>query len=317
MKNCKEKMKHLRHIKCYIFLLLCLINIFVISITSFADWEKTDYGYRYKNNVNGQYVVNNWLQTGNGYYYFDSNGLTVKGWYLINGNYYYFNEDGLMLTGFIDSNGSRYYLNPQNGVMVTGWIQTYENGTVDYYYFDESGVMVKGWHQIGSDWYYFYDGKAIVDTWAKINELWYHFNQNGFMDTGWVNTNGKMYYLNVSNGSLQKGWIQDQYGNEYYLSEIDGSLAVNTTIMIGGVGYTFDETGRCISKGQYSYTGDIYGNANNNNVAVLGNKGVADVYGVNIGVSPGTNMFYGAETSMQQQQHSQSSLEPGLTTGPK
>ena len=62
------------------------------------------------------------------------------------------------------------------------------------------------------------------------------------MDTGWVNVKGKMYYHNLSNGSLVKGWIQDQNGYEYYLSEADGALVTNCTIAIQGRNYTFDDT---------------------------------------------------------------------------
>ena len=292
------------------------VFVFIFSFSSFADWVKSGDNYMFINSATGQYVRNNWLQTGNGYYYFDANGLTVKGWYLINGKYFYFNNDGLMQTGFVISNDKTYYLNPETGEMVTGWIQTYVNGTVEYYYFDQDGSMVTKWKQIDGKWYYFNEGKAIVNTWAKINDLWYHFNHTGAMDTGWINQNGKMYYLNISNGSLQKGWIQDQYGNEYYLSDTDGSLVVNTTIQIAGTGYTFDETGKCIAKNQYSYGGTQYGNTGGVAVGVLGNKGQQTVYGVNIGISPGQNLIEGATTSAQQQIQA-SDLEPGSTEGPK
>lgn len=284
----------------------------------FADWQREDNGkYKYFNSAAGQYVINNWLQTGNGFYYFDANGYTVVGWYLINGKYYYFDANGLMQVGFIEFNGNKYYLNPNNGQMVTGWIQTYTDGVLDYYYFADNGVMLTGWNKIGNAWFYFYDGKCLVNTFAAVNGIWYHFGVNGAMDTGWVNANGKMFYFNASNGSLTKGWIQDQNGNEYYLSEVDGSLAINTTLQIGGTYYTFDSQGKCIGKDQYTFVGDANGNSSYYTAGVLGNKGTEVVYGVNVGVSPGIGVGVGGTTSFQYEQEQKQPLQAGSTAGPK
>lgn len=292
-----------------------MIFILVLSFSTFCDWINDGQGFKYLNGATNQYVINNWLQTGTGYYFLDQNGYIVKGWYLINGKYYYFNNDGLMQTGFQEINGKRYYLDPQNGQMVTGWIQVYNNGVLDYYYFDENGAMVTGWKQIGTKWYYFDQGKALVGTWAKINDIWYHLNETGAMDTGWITCNNKMYHLNVSNGSLTKGWIQDQYGTEYYLSEVDGSLATNCTININGINCSFDELGKCIAKNQY--TGTVTGNALNGGfLNSATNKGQVAAYGVNVGISPGQNVIQGAVTSSQQQIQN-NTLEAGATSGPQ
>ena len=295
------------------------ITLLCLAFTSdvFADWQKLDNGrYKYFNVAAGQYVVNNWLQTGNGFYYFDANGIAVVGWYLINGKYYYFDEYGLMQVGFIEFNGKKYYLNPQNGEMVTGWIQTYTDGVLDYYYFAEDGSMLTGWNKIGNAWFYFYDGRCLVDTFAAVNGIWYHFGVNGAMDTGWVTSNGKMFYFNSANGSLTKGWIQDLNGYEYYLSEIDGSLAVNTTLQIGGFYCTFDSQGRCVSRDQYSFVGNINGDSNYVTSGLLGNRGTEVVYGVNVGVSPGVGGVGGTTSFNYEYQESQP-LQSGSTTGPK
>ena len=224
-----------------------------------------------------------------------------------------------MQIGFIESNGKKYYLNPSDGQMVTGWVQTYTNGALDYYYFGEDGVMLTGWNKLGNAWFYFYDGKCLVDTFAAVNGIWYHFGVNGAMDTGWVNANGKMFYFNASNGSLVKGWIQDQNGSEYYLSEVDGSLAVNTTLQIGGSYYTFDSQGRCINKSQDSFVGNLNGNSNymTSSSGLLGIQGTESVYGVNVGVSPGSGAGLGGVTSFQQEYEQRQPLKSGLTTGPQ
>lgn len=300
-------------------LILTMLFSLMFSILTFADWQQVGGRYRYFNSAINQYVVNNWLQTGGGYYYLDAQGYAVTGWYLINGKYYYFNKDCLMQTGFIEVDGKNYYLNPQNGQMVTGWIQIYSDGVLDYYYFDENGAQVTGWKEIDGKWYYFYDGKALVDTWAKVNDIWYHFNTAGYMDTGWIKSNGKMYFLNISNGALTKGWIQDQQGNEYYLSDYDGSLTIGCTVQIYGKYYTFDDRGRCIAKDQtqYSVSGDIYGNTGSYTVGVLGNKGSVTAYGVNVGVSPGQNQIQDAYASTSTNFNQNVELAPGSTTGPK
>ena len=113
-----------------------------------------------------------------------------------------------------------------------------------------------------------------------------------------------MYYFNASNGALMHGWIQDQYGNEYYLSDVDGSLIVNSTINIAGRSYTFDATGKCIAKDM-------------DNGILINNGQVNNSYSVNVGISPGNNQIMDAVTSTQKKYAESLPLEVGNTTGPK
>ncbi len=292
-----------------IILMVLFVNAMML-VPTHAEWVRgTNNKFKYMNNATGQYVVNNWVQDGNGFYYLDANGDTVSGWYLINNKYYYFNSSGLMQTGFLSVDDKTYYLDATSGQMVTGWIQTQNGGVVDYYYFGDNGVMYKGWNKIGDAWFYFLEGKCLVDTFAEINGLWYHFTVNGTMETGWVNNKGKMYYFNASNGSMMKGWIQDNNGYEYYLSEIDGSLIVNSTIQIAGVTCTFDSVGRCVSK-------DTQGMVNSSQI--LGYETTNSTYaGVNVGVSPGVGMNAAGITSFQDEYNQRQGIQQGITTGPK
>lgn len=286
-------------------LLLSLAFVFIFTSLTFADWEKDETGkYKFKDPASGQYVLNNWVQAGNGFYYVDSNGYVVNGWYLINGKYYLFDNNGLMQVGFVESGDKTYYLDPASGQMVTGWIQINNDGVLDYYYFADDGRMYDGWNKINDKWFYFLNGKCLVNTFAEINGVWFHFGINGAMDTGWVNANKKMYYFNSQTGGMMKGWIQDQNGFEYYLSEIDGSLVVNTTAQIGGRMYGFDATGRCIAKEQGVYMG-VY----------VGEQGLTN-YGVNLGISPGLGAGMGV-TSFEQDLADKDSLQTGATEGPK
>lgn len=291
--------------------MIIAIVVFATAMThlAFADWVKENDRYRFLNAANGTYVVNNWLQTGNGYYFFDQAGYCVVGWYLIDGKYYYFDENGLMQTGFKNIGGKTYYFDTVAGHMVTGWVQTYRDGVVDYYYFDATGAMAQGWIKIDNKWYYFNEGKCIINTFAQVNNIWYHFNNTGAMDTGWISNNGKMYFFNLSDGSLVRGWIQDQNGNEYYLSDIDGSLVVNMTINVAGVACTFDDMGRCVAK-----NAEAIGTAAQVNSTLNGSQPVA--YGINVGVSPAMNQIGGVVTSAQNQLITNQDLAAGSTNGP-
>ena len=286
-------------------LTITFIFCLVFNIISFADWVKDENGkYKYLDAASNQYVTNNWVNNGSGYYFLDSAGNAVAGWYLINGKYYLFDQNYLMQTGFADYNGKTYYLDPKTGQMVTGWIQVNNNGVLDYYYFAEDGTMLDSWNKIGDKWFYFLNGKCLVNTFAEVNGLWYHFGLNGAMDTGWVSENSKMYYFSSKTGAMMKGWVQDNNGIEYYLSDIDGSLVVNTTAQIGGRNYTFDSMGRCIAKDAGVYMGVYMG------------EGIGNNYGVNLGVSPSLGVGMGI-TSFEQQRIDSEPLEAGSTTGPK
>ena len=82
-----------------IFLILTITLLIASTQAVFADWQKGENNrYKYFNSATGQYVVNNWIQTGNGFYYFDAYGYAVTGWYQINGKYYYFDRNGYLAT---------------------------------------------------------------------------------------------------------------------------------------------------------------------------------------------------------------------------
>ena len=293
--------------------LLGLFFVIIFNTNNYSNWVSNNNRYMYMNNQTGQYVVNNWVQTSNGYYYLDANGYMVTGWYLINGKYYYFNDDGLMVTGFLDWQNNTYYLNPENGQMVVGWVQRNDLGVINYLYFDENnGAMIKSWKQINKDWYYFYDGNCLINVWAEINGAWYHFDPSGKMSTGWIENNNKIYYLSPANGQLQKGWIQDDKGNQYYLKDQDGSLARSEVLMIAGTNYTFNEYG-------------MLTNVNQNNVATSQSSEIGTYHynmnsiqgNVSIGISPGTLNNSAGITYTEQLINQNTPLTYGQTTGPQ
>ena len=282
----------------------CIANIKV----SYSQWVQNNGQYQYYDAQTGQLVVNNWIQTNQGYYFLDSNGNMVKGWCLINGKYYYFGSNGLMQTGFITTNDEVYYLDVKSGALVNGWIEVTQDGISEYYYFKPNGTMAVGWFQIDGKWYYFKDGKCMIGVWGNIDNHWYYFNNDGSIKTGWLNLNGKFYYLNPANGQMVTGFVQDANGNSYYLDPTNGTLTIGTTVNISGIMYTFDQAGRAVSSQQTTVNTNILNNTFNTGDIV--NNGSQIV----IGIAPSQNA--NAVTSDIQAIQSSSQLTEGLTVGP-
>ena len=120
------------------------------------------------------------------------------------------------------------------------------------------------------------------------------------------------------------GWIQDEYGNMYYLSETNGTLSMNTSVMINGYYYEFDSYGRLIQNENTGYANNyynqsgpsaIYGIPNNNqNIYQFGTGNMA------VGVSPIQGMnsasTQGATSTTNQKMFDNTPISPGSTQGP-
>lgn len=249
------------------------LMVFFSCMLTYAGWVQNGTDYMYYNESNGNYVINNWIQTQDGYYFMNGQGRMTRGWASIGNDYYYFADNGLMQTGFVNAGGQNYYLG-QDGKMVRGWIEIVTNGQATYCYMDTNGQMVNGWKELNNHWYYFNEYKCIVDSWGNINGAWYRFNVKGEMVTGWYLQNNKYYYLNPSTGQMQTGWLQDVNGNRYFLSQEDGAMLQNQTALIDGVQYTFNASGQLVNS-------DNTAKSFNNQTSFTGT-------GVSIGVSPGS-----------------------------
>ena len=317
-------MKYLRFLKVFIFVMALFTILGKKSV--FADWvAAANNQYQYVNPSTGQNVVNNWIQTNNGYYFMNAEGYMTIGWLMINGKWYYFGENGIMQLGMKEINGKRYYLHPQEGYMITGWVQENNMNVIDYHYFNPTtGEEVEGWFKIDEKWYYFLDYNCLVNVWAQINNFWYHFGRDGSMTTGWYEQDGRYYFLNMATGSMVTGWIQDEYGYRYYLSETNGTLSINTSVMINGYYYAFDsygrliqneETGNASSYHNISGPSAIYGYPNNTqNISQFGTGNMA------VGVSPIQGMnsasSQGATSTTNQRMFDNTPISPGSTKGP-
>ena len=180
---------------------------------------------------------NIWLQDGNVWRYYNSNGVKVTGWNEISGAWYLFNSNGDMLKGW-QKDGSAWYYLGDNGSMRTGWQKI---GSA-WYYFGDSGVMRTGWQQIGGSWYYFESSGAMVTGWKEINGVFYLFKSNGKMaadeycDGYYLDPDGKWTW------KYKCSWHKDSTGWWYGNSEW---YAKGSTIKINDKYYNFNSLGYC------------------------------------------------------------------------
>ena len=113
-----------------------------------GKWVQDSKGWKYE--VNGKYVISQWMTIGGEKYYFDAEGYRVIGWQTIRSQKYYFMPDGHMHMGWLSFGDTYYYMMP-DGHMHTGWLSF---GST-YYYLNEKGVRQTGWQTIDGKEYYF------------------------------------------------------------------------------------------------------------------------------------------------------------------
>ncbi|WP_241425906.1 cadherin-like beta sandwich domain-containing protein [Clostridium beijerinckii] len=183
-----------------------------------------------------------WVQTNDGWKYYDENGKVLKSSWLYDKDqkvYCYLDKDGLRVTGWHKDN-EKWYLLDSKGAMLTGWQKDNEK----WYLLGSDGAMLTGWHKETVD-----DQNKNTDASTnsgdndtKKVDNWYYLNQDGSMRTGWLSDGGKWYFFNAD-GTMQKGWLID-YNSKYYLTE-DGSMATGTRT-INGKEYKFNNSGALI-----------------------------------------------------------------------
>ena len=241
----------------------------------------------YYDSYEKEYVDGRW-------YYFDSAGRSASGWTKINNKWYFFDPSAyncpyLVQDGIVkarDGNGEfGFYAVDENGVMITGWYNSYvyvdeDTGETVYagswYYFDKNtGKAVSGWKQLDGKWYYFYQRYAssapymLSSTMQKILDEtgtpnYYRFSESGVMITGWYNTNvyvspktGKTYYDGTwyyfgADGKAYTGWHKIN-GNYYYFYNSENGnpyMCTSGLVTIDDELYYLDpETGVCFTGG--------------------------------------------------------------------
>ncbi len=153
----------------------------IADIEGLAGWinDGRHWFYRYPD---GRYLSNGWLQLGDKWYLFDSEGQMLTGWQYHNDHYFFFDTDGSMHTGWLSLGDGTYYLNPTKdqfeGCMLSGGAFNIDGET---YCFNSSGRLATGWQQVGDEWCYFDPSTGImarntvVDTFpVGDNGAWIH-----------------------------------------------------------------------------------------------------------------------------------------------
>ena len=170
----------------------------------------------------GRMVTSGWRQIDSKWYYFDSNGKTVRNKSKqINGVYYFFGDNGYMLTGWVEDDSNWYYCDTSDGHMyVNAWKQLApsENMSVDTS--NDDAV-----DDDGTYWFYFQStGKLATANGSEqykdytINGLHYCFDESGRLKTGWAKVKdtypviaGYKYYNDSTSlgtyGAAHTGWL--------------------------------------------------------------------------------------------------------------
>lgn len=136
-------------------------------------------------------------------------------------------------------------------VAKSGWVEGRKEPSGTPWYFVNDSSLRRGWIYSDNNWYHLDEETGVMSTgWKLINNNWYYLNQisdgtKGKMLTGWIYSKDSWYHLNNTTGKMDTGWINTN-GNWYYLNAYSGKMLSNTTTVINGVSYTFDNTGKMI-----------------------------------------------------------------------
>ena len=198
------------------------------------------------------------------YYYFGTNGKTLKGVQKIDGKIYYLGTGGYRHTGTGSSKKGNYrgmttcsednvkrYFYEKDDTMATGF-KKIKDGTAynGIYYFNKSTGKIltsnnKGWQKkkIGNNYYSIYkSGKLSTNVFKKYGKGTCYFGNDGKMLTGWQKINGKKYYLDKKTGYRLTGL--QKIKNDYYFFSNYGILQKNINKTINGKKFNFDKKGK-------------------------------------------------------------------------
>lgn len=181
---------------------------------SMAAWEQENHTWIYTDN-SGERVTDSWRQSGNDYYYLNSDGvMAVNQW--VDDTYY------------VDANGVRA---ANRWVYMQGEMEDAPNSDGGWFYFDSNG-------------------RVVTDGWRTINGRRYHFDSDGAMQYGWLNDGNNLYYLGDENdGAAKIGWVNLEYDEEE--GQEDGTVLEQSGT---GTWFYFQTNGRAVkASGDHSY----------------------------------------------------------------
>lgn len=205
-----------------------------------SEWVQTEEGWKYYDE-NGKVLKKSWLYDKDQkvYCYLDENGLRVTGWFKDNDKWYLMSDKGAMLTGWQYTAG-KWYLLGTDGAMKTGW---YKEETDNSQSNSDAASTTGAETSSSSDSSGTKDtslaDKNTAATTSAKTENWYYLNADGTMLTGWLKDGERWYYFK-SNGTMQTGWLIYQ-NSKYYFDET--GVMITGIKTIDGKSYKFTDKG--------------------------------------------------------------------------
>ena len=210
-------------------------------------------------------------------YYYDKDGVSLKGVQKIDGKTYYFNRiDGAMETGWQIVDGKKCYFDKEKGYELflqwvkdgDDWYFLSDQGPVkksewvndggSKYYLKSDGKMTTNWLKIDDDWYYFNDNTGAMEhsTWKYSSEKWYYLKEDGKAANDWTNIDGRWYYFRENSCSMETGWFRAD--GSWYYSDDSGAMKTGWVWSEDGWYYLDDNTGKMKKNEWLSYNGSWY-----------------------------------------------------------
>ena len=268
---------------CIICTIMCLCSL---SLPGYAEENQDiDYGQLSdaEKNLLDQYMHDNPefeldtipLSITSETYYFDENGIMLKGITEIDGKKYFLGvTKGKVMRGLIYYDNKVYYTNPQTGELASNvtivdgkpyffGINTNRlmygliNYNGDMYYSNSQGILQSGMVQVGKTWYYFdkntYKAKS---GWVEENGLKYYFDPvTKERAKGITTVDGVKYFFGITTGKMMYGWIH--YGGYAYYTNPDTGVLITNKSIIDGVEYDFNSNGT-LKPGWINKNGNTY-----------------------------------------------------------
>ena len=228
--------------------------------------------------------------TRDGYtYYYDEDGISLKGVQNIGGKVYYFNRiDGAMQTGWQIVDGKRCYFDKNKGYQLFNqWIQDGEywyyigkegsviksdwvNSGGTWYYMKADGKMATGWLKVDDNWYLFNsNGSMVSSSWKWDDGSWYYLKDNGAAATNWNLIDGKWYCFKDPSGRMQTGWFRND--GKWYCSDSNGVMMTGWANSSDGWCYLDESTGQ-MKKNEWVRSNGNWYYFNVNGIMVTGKR---------------------------------------------
>lgn len=203
-----------------------------------------------------------------GWFYLGEDGKAAIGWRTIGGKKYYFDTNGVQVKGKLISTDGNYnlisqkygkksFLDPDTG---EAWTNRFVNAK--YYFYNFAGYVST------TDWFYMgADGIGVTD-WQKIDGMDYYFEpSSGIQVKGDIaERDGKVYYLDEDSGQVVKNrfgttpaerisTVEARFPKTYYFGADGSRKDLTGWQIIDGKTYYFKDDHSIKAKSEYSQIG--------------------------------------------------------------